>query len=594
MASVTLGHVKVGGCSASSRGPRFDLPPICAQPTTSTAAIRCCLRTRIPGSIDRQCLARRGAHQSVGFCNSVDGPRCPRGGSRMSLLAPRTFAAGANSANATWREATAECAAHGRVLCSHNELASACCCRQGCQFDTQLVWTRTPCQMPHEATRGRIPVTADDGGSPLAMQPRCNSTNATQHAEPRWTSARARYLLDVHRRWQDRLHVAHVRFGEYNGCHRRTADGGVLWLHMFGHMRESARFQLYSNWKAFLTSSHACFFIALVTRSETRDETRGGAKGPACSVGRHNAEAIAHVGAIYERLGTNFAYTAHTRGGSGPCYCVSRCTKSGLNCHPGRSDWPNCNTDWHVTAALFGGHVARAHGIPTRQNDIVIMARPDSWLTRSLDYASLTAHVRATRRQLLVGFQHDGDGMADNFYVHTRGVVEDLCVRNFDTPAGPGHPAGCPMCYGTHDANVWGQPGGPQPWACGGEMNSLALAASNAGTQTLLVREGGGLGLCLVDKVASARANRCRVVENPSALEGYADGCTPGPTTVCGPPARLFDGKLVSLSASDERGNLACNPNAGAIPRPKARGNASFLWRGNEGVAFFFRLYHQS
>ena len=277
------------------------------------------------------------------------------------------------------------------------------------------------------------------------------------------------------------------------------------------------------HWKAVLTASHACFFIALVTRSETQvgDSTEQNARH-ACPAGSSNAGAAVKAATMAEHLGTNFAYTVHARGGSGPCFCTGESVG-------GSRDWPNCNTDWQVSAALFGGHVAAAHGIPTRRNDIVIMARPDSWLPRSLDYSALTAHVRATNRQLLVGFMHNGDGFVDNFYVHTRGVVEDLCVRNFDTPAGPGHPPGCPMCYGTHSARPGPTPNGQQPWSCGYVMNRLALAASNAGTQTLLVRGGGGFALCIADKKISAQANPCRVVNNPSAFESVADGCAPGP-----------------------------------------------------------------
>ena len=527
-----LGRVQIGGCNELKRGARFNLPPRCVIPEAVTAATRCCMHTRIPESVDKQCHVARGAHGSLGFCLSVDAPQCRAGsGSGVSLLAPHTFAAGASAANATWSEAAAECAAHGRVLCSHKQLAHTCCCRQGCKLDTRYVWARTACQLEHGAMRAstsnarRVAVAAYKNATPLTRVPRCVSTNATQQSEPQRASAVARYLYDVRRRWQDRLQVRHVGFGDYDGCHSRIAGGGVLWLHMFGHTRASVEFKLYSNWKAVLAASHACFFISLVTRSETQvgDSTEQNARH-ACPAGSSNAGAAVKAATMAEHLGTNFAYTIHARGGSGSCFCAGESVRES-----DRRDWPNCNTDWHVSSALFGGHVATTHGIPTRYNDIVIMARPDAWLPRSLDYSALTDHVRASRRQLLVGFMHGGDGFVDNFYVHTRGVVEDLCVRNFDTPAGPGHPPGCPMCYGTHSARPDPTPNGQQPWSCGFVINRLALAASNAGTQTLLVRGGGGFSLCIADKKMSAQANPCRVVENPSAFESVADGCAPGP-----------------------------------------------------------------
>ena len=96
--------------------------PVCASgANTSTllGVVRCC-----------------GGPRCLSICRPSEAPA--RGASPKFSRFPRTCI---NSMAATLHEAEAECAAHGRRLCTASEYASSCC-RSGCQMDLMAAWVQ--------------------------------------------------------------------------------------------------------------------------------------------------------------------------------------------------------------------------------------------------------------------------------------------------------------------------------------------------------------------------------------------------------------------------------------------------------------------
>ena len=94
-------------------------------------------------------------------------------------------------------------------------------------------------------------------------------------------------------------------------------------------------------------------------------------------------------------------------------------------------------------------------------------------------------------KQLALFFNFEREGLpSDVAYVHTRGVMEHLCIDQFDSP-GPGHSTGCPMCYGTafRTKETEYAPKGPLAWSCGATANRLMLSASQSGATTISATE---------------------------------------------------------------------------------------------------------
>tara|TARA_B110000114_G_C15087991_1_gene397100 strand:+ start:1577 stop:2998 length:1422 start_codon:yes stop_codon:yes gene_type:complete len=361
-------------------------------------------------------------------------------------------------------------------------------------------------------------------------------------------AAAVKYTNDVGRRWGGHVKVQDVRFGEYDGC---ASHSPMLWLHLAMGFRTAVSQKLYVNWRMFLErstdDSGRCHFLAISTRHETGRSGR-----------MENGNVTDQLQIIDNFFGHNVAWTTHKRlvGNGESCGCATqvrvrhdnaRNAEASSTWKRGPKSWPNCVTDWFVTAQLFGKHVAARHRIATSPFDIVVHARPDVWFVSALDHADLHQLVRRKRQQVVLFMNFEDEGTAsDVVYVHTREVMERLCVDNFDAPVGPGHPPGCPMCYGTHWINHETEYELRQaaPWSCGWTVNRLMLAASWIGATTGFILDTSGFGACVARRPVSPRGpyvhrfgSLCGFATNKEAVAAWkhpSSGCAPRPQVLCG------------------------------------------------------------
>ena len=351
------------------------------------------------------------------------------------------------------------------------------------------------------------------------------------------------YAADIERRWPSHIRVRSADFGKYNRCHEwsNNSDRSVLWLHMTMEIRTAARLQ--RNWLSFLQTSHAshCFFVAISTHSN--DFLNPGTLGPPSLQTTHNSSsrhlnASTTLSAIADATfgNTNFAWSVTERYGTGRCFCPSPNGARQQTCRTrNKCQWPHCIDQWFVTAQVLGRHVALAQRIPMRDEDVIVHARPDVWWVAALDHAAFIEYARVHRTQLAFFFNFEYEGQpSDVAYVHTRGIMEKLCVDNFDTPAGPGHLPGCPMCYGTAVENFEHEQSTRQPWSCGTMASKLQLAADHRGALTGFFAEESGMGAC-ISRIWKTKADSpCHFELNRVRKFWESRGCSPSPQRVCG------------------------------------------------------------
>lgn len=355
------------------------------------------------------------------------------------------------------------------------------------------------------------------------------------------------YAADIERRWPSHIRVRSADFGKYNRCHKwsNNSDRSVLWLHMTMEIRTAARLQ--RNWLSFLQTSHAshCFFVAISTHPN--DFLNPKTSGPSSFQATHNSSsshlnAATTLSAIADATfgNTNFAWSVTERYGTGSCFCPSPKGANDRNCRTIDKrritcQWPHCIDEWFVTAQVLGRHVALAQRIPMRDEDVIVHARPDVWWVAALDHAAFIEYARVHRTQLAFFFNFEYEGQpSDVAYVHTRGIMEKLCVDNFDTPAGPGHLPGCPMCYGTAVEDFTHKQSTRQPWSCGTMASKLQLAADHRGALTGFFAEESGMGAC-ISRIWKTKADSpCHFELNRVRKFWERRGCSPSPQRVCG------------------------------------------------------------
>lgn len=386
---------------------------------------------------------------------------------------------------------------------------------------------------------------------PIALLPVALTAATGEHpganddnVQSRQSNFSDKYHAELSRRWLDRIVPVATHMGRYNGCHSwaNNSDGSVLWMHLSMHLRTAASRALFENWRSFLLASHRseCFMLALYTREEADTISK-----PA----RYNTtEAMTPVrsqlSVIADALKTNFAWSIVRRQGQGPCGCRGKKLASSTRFFGGPDYvWPRCIDDWFVGAQLFGKHVALRHRIPMRPEDIILHTRPDVWWVAALDHSALHGWAVHRRQQLALFFNFESEGSAsDVAYVHTRGVMERLCIDNFDAP-GPGHPTRCPMCYGTAFSKQETEysPEGPMPWSCGATANRLMLAASQLGAMTGMISAASGFGACISRLRFSPQAHdQCHFALNSVQGHWRARQCFPSPLRVCLPPVNVL------------------------------------------------------
>ena len=332
--------------------------------------------------------------------------------------------------------------------------------------------------------------------------------------------------------------------GRYNGCHSwaNNSDGSVLWMHLSMHLRTAASRSLFENWLSFLRASHRaeCFMLALYTRAEPERRSK--------YAPYNSTEAMLPVESqlrvITDSMTTNVAWSIVRREGQGPCGCPGKKLASNTRFFGGPEyAWPHCIDDWFVGAQLFGKHVAIRHRIPMRPEDIIVHARPDVWWVAALDHSALHGWAVRRRQQLALFFNFESEGSAsDVAYVHTRGVMERICIESFDAP-GPGHPPRCPMCYGTAYSKKETEysPEGPMPWSCGATANRLMLAAGQLGATTGFISAASGFGACISRLRFSPHAqDQCHFALNRVQGHWRAQHCIPSPLRLCIPSVNVL------------------------------------------------------
>jgi len=397
----------------------------------------------------------------------------------------------------------------------------------------------------------------------------CAHCDVRRNGQAPWTrqlpgagAAAYKYTMDVGRRWGGHVKVRDVNFGEYDGC---ASHSPMLWLHLALGFRTAVSEKLYVNWRMFLErsteDSGRCHFLAISTRHENDAGSRSHSDPASRRRVRALNESVTDQLQIIDNFfGRNVAWTTHERlvGNGEPCGCATQVRHDNASRHaeasvtsktrvPKAHSWPNCVTDWFVTAQLFGKHVAARHRIATSPFDIVVHARPDVWFVSALDHAALHQLVRRKRQQVALFMNFEDEGSAsDVVYLHTRGVMERLCVDNFDAPVGPDHPPGCPMCYGTHwikNENEY-ELRQPAPWSCGFTVNRLMLAASWLGATTGFILDTSGFGACVARQPTRPRGpyvhrfgSLCGFATNKEAVAAWkrpSSGCAPRPQVLCG------------------------------------------------------------
>ncbi|GAB5360270.1 hypothetical protein AAMO2058_000613200 [Amorphochlora amoebiformis] len=275
------------------------------------------------------------------------------------------------------------------------------------------------------------------------------------------------------RRWDNHYKFHDIRWGRYNGCHRwkNNTDGTVLWLYLPNHVRAPG----YWNWKSFLQHSHpaGCYFIVLAARGELDQK---GYKHTLKTYSRlvDKRDPSGQVKKKLEKIwkhyeGTNVAWYVAQRIRTAPNPCG----------WPGW-DWPQATSDYWNSAESFGAWVADTHGIPTSPYDVIVHARPDFWFANIFDHDEVYHRAKKNKEQIQllvrqtdnwsVGSEDPGNQM----FIHTRGAVESLCVRNFKYDPNKKQ---CGMCYG--------QTNNPAPkFACGHEFMRLSQSLTRAGVKT--------------------------------------------------------------------------------------------------------------
>ena len=126
------GILQHDGCPANAAS-RVELGSECVPGDGfHAAAVRCCRNS------DASCISVCPSHH-------VGTPR--------KRATERPLTALKDTKAALYAEAAAECAAHGRRLCTANELANKSrCCGTGCAMDNVLVWTSDSCSADEMAT----------------------------------------------------------------------------------------------------------------------------------------------------------------------------------------------------------------------------------------------------------------------------------------------------------------------------------------------------------------------------------------------------------------------------------------------------------
>ena len=119
-----------------ARDQRVPHPPHTCASSDSLAAVRCC-----------------GPQQCTSVCRRDKEETCA-----LTSIDSRL---------ASFTEAEAECAAHGRRLCTRRELEDGKCCRAGCNMDAMLVWSSDECA-PITAVRPSVAAPAFSSAPPCA------------------------------------------------------------------------------------------------------------------------------------------------------------------------------------------------------------------------------------------------------------------------------------------------------------------------------------------------------------------------------------------------------------------------------------------
>ncbi|OLP76993.1 hypothetical protein AK812_SmicGene43005 [Symbiodinium microadriaticum] len=253
------------------------------------------------------------------------------------------------------------------------------------------------------------------------LQTEESALSFTEHLQKLWSS------YAWHRRKDETPRMLQASPGAYDRCHERER---LAWFYLWGQIRT---FGMHTqNFRSFLEGSGAkCWFVVIYTREEFTSRGKDGkwnkrdrptasrfvAEGRTVTSYIENAAKELRLGSVSVNLAWAQSSLAHE-----PFCRTTRC-------------------DWDYTAGVtrFGHEVAKFHGIPQSENDIILVSRPDIVFSHAVNVTRIF-EVMAWQKHILLpheGSKVEGNDPSEMLIIGPRLVWEGPCMVKADLPCGP-------------------------------------------------------------------------------------------------------------------------------------------------------------
>ncbi|CAE7891487.1 unnamed protein product [Symbiodinium microadriaticum] len=257
--------------------------------------------------------------------------------------------------------------------------------------------------------------------STVTMPSKESALSFTEHLQKLWSS------YAWHRRKDETPRMLQASPGAYDRCHERER---LAWFYLWGQIRT---FGMHTqNFRSFLEGSGAkCWFVVIYTREEFTSRGKDGkwnkrdrptasrfvAEGRTVTSYIENAAKELRLGSVSVNLAWAQSSLAHE-----PFCRTTRC-------------------DWDYTAGVtrFGHEVAKFHGIPQSENDIILVSRPDIVFSHAVNVTRIF-EVMAWQKHILLpheGSKVEGNDPSEMLIIGPRLVWEGPCMVKADLPCGP-------------------------------------------------------------------------------------------------------------------------------------------------------------